>query len=364
MELKEQLNKIKYNTDEYYSLPQEDRIEWLSWKIFNKPSSELKYLYVTNYIHKQLLEEDLTRTGLYQWLNVFNGDILYPRDVEDYSHYDIIQINMSSQDLHMISMIKDKLGTNAKTKLVLNNDYTTEMWQTSFPHPYILHKLISEYPDMIFGTEYYQTTALSAVTGRKCFVIPHPADVKRLKNLPKRQVKDVISVIWRRYDNFSYLPSMIVSNLGYNTRLIGYDKNMDPKSWVTTTMFDKVCAGTNFFDFCDQLRESKVVYDPFTFHSYNRAIVDCAAMGVPVVGSNRTQSINVCYPFTKVDPYDVASSKKLIEALLTNEDFRNKVISYAQEHVEVYNHINSKEKYLSALYESINEKQLLEESKK
>ena len=52
---------------------QEERIEDLSQEIFGKPSKDIKYLLVTNYIHKQLLEEELARTGLYQWLNVFRG---------------------------------------------------------------------------------------------------------------------------------------------------------------------------------------------------------------------------------------------------------------------------------------------------
>ena len=101
--------------------------------------------------------------------------------------------------------------------------------------------------------------------------------------------------------------------------------------------------------------ESKIVYDPFTFHSYNRAIVECAALGIPVVGSNRTQSVNVCYPFTKVDPYDVNSARKLIEKLLNDEEFRNKVINHAKEVSEYYNHENSMEKYLTALEDSLTE---------
>lgn len=333
---------------------QEERIEALSQEIFGKPSKEIKYVLATNYIHQQLLEEELTRTGLYQWINVFDGEVKYPRDIVDYNDYDIIQVNMSSQDVHLVNDIKASLKKDSKTRIILNNDYTTEMWGNAFGSPTTLAREI-EKADMIFGTEYYQVTALSELTHRKIFVIPHPADVKRLKNLPTKPKKDVISTIWRRYDKHSYIPSLAVRNFGYTTQLLGFDKDQDPKTWLTTTLYDYVFSGTNFFDFTDQLRESAVVYDPFTFHSYNRAIVDCAAMGVPVVGSNRTQSVNVCYPYTKVDPYDVTSARKLIERLIVDDAFREKVIKHAQETVEVYNHINSKEKYLLALSESVKE---------
>jgi hypothetical protein len=78
---------------------QDERIEELSQKIFGKSSKDIKYLLVTGYIHQQLLDEELARTGLYQWINVFNGEVKYPRDVIDYNEYDIIQVNLSGQDI-------------------------------------------------------------------------------------------------------------------------------------------------------------------------------------------------------------------------------------------------------------------------
>jgi len=347
-----ELKKIEQNSNEFDKLTQDERLEWYCLSLFNKNKKDIKYVYVTNYVHQQLLDEELTRTGLYQWVNVFKGEVKYPREIIDYNDYDIVHVNMSTQDIHLVNNIREIIGEDSKTKLILNNDYTTEMWGNAFNSPYSLAREIKN-ADMIFGTEYYQVSALSEMVGRAVYIIPHPADVKRLKSLPEIPVKNVLSTIWRRYDNFSYIPSLATRNLGLTTQLIGYDKSLDKKTWLTTTLFDYVYTGTNFFEFCDQLRESSVVYDPFTFHSYNRAIVDCAAMGVPVVGSNRTQSINNCYPFTKVDPYDVTGARKLIEKLNNDDAFRKKVITYAQEKAEIYNHKNSMEKFLQALNESI-----------
>ena len=333
----------------------ESKINELSENIFNKKAKDIKYLYVTNYIHRQLLEEEITRTGLYQWLNVFNGEIHYPREVLDYEKYDIVQVNMSTQDIHLVGNIHEQLGKNSQTKLVVNNDYTTELWGRSFDFPSTIKREISG-ADMLFGTEYFMTSAVSELAGRKCYVIPHPADIKRLKSLPTKPVKNLITSIWRRYDNFSYVPYLVVRNQGLTTQLIGYDKSIDPKVFLTTALYDYVLQGTNYFEFCNQLRESKVVYDPFTLHSYSRAGVDCAALGVPVVGSNRNQSINNCYPFTSIDPYDVTNGRKLIRKILDDEQFRQKVVDTAREKSEFYNHINSRERYLTALDESLNSK--------
>ena len=330
----------------------EDKLDSICMDIWGKKADDVKYLLVTNYIHQQLLDEELTRTGLYQWINVFKGHVMYKKDVVDFNDYDIVQVNMATQDLHIINDIKEQLVEGSKTKIVVNNDYTTEMWGRSFSYvPTVKRELAGA--DMLFGTEYFQTTALSEISGRKCFVIPHPADIKRLKSLSRVKQKNIISTIWRRYDQHSYIPSLVVRNHGLTTQLIGYDKNVDQKVHLTTTLYDYVFAGTNFFDFCNQMQESKIVYDPFTFHSYSRATVDAAALGVAVVGSNRTQSMNVCYPYTVVDPYDVKSARELIRKLLVDKEFYGKVVETALEKSEFYNHINSKERFLLSLQEAL-----------
>jgi len=346
----------KIDMSKLEEMPQADRIEFISQHLFSKASKDIKYLYCTNFIHFQLLDEEIARTGLYQWLNVFRGDVKFPRDVPDYSVYDIVQVNMSGQDIHLVQNIREQLGENSKTLLVVNNDYTTEMWGPSFDSPYVMAREVNG-ADMLFGTEYYQTTALSELVGRKCYVIPHPADVKRLKTIPQIPKKDIISTIWRRYDNHWYIPHLCVRNQGLTTQLIGYDSKVNPKSHVCTPLYDYVLGGANYFDFCDQMRESKIVFNPFTFHSYDRSVVDCAALGVAVVGSNRTQSMSVCYPFTCVDPYDVDKSRQLINQLNTDKEFYDKVVAYALEASEFYNHTNCRERYLVALYDAVSSNQ-------
>jgi len=333
---------------------QKERIEEICQEIFGKPSKEIKYLLVTNHIHEQLLQEEVTRTGLYQWLNVFKGEIKLPRDVEDYNNYDIVQVNLSAQDVHLINDIRERLGPDSKTKLVVNNDYTTEIWGSAFEYVGTLCRELQG-TDMLFGTEYFQSTALTEISGKRVFVVPHPCDVKRLKSLPKMPAKNIISAIWRRYDNNYYIPALMVRNQGLTTQLIGYDNKIDRKVYLATTLYDSVIAGTNYFDFCDQLRESKIVLDPFTFHSYSRTTVDTAALGVAVVGSNRTQSMNVCYPHTTIDPWDVKKARDLIKKLNEDEEFYKLVVETALEKSEYYNHLNSKGRYLEALYIALTE---------
>ena len=354
MRTNEELKEIDYKSEEFEELTKEERIEWLSLQIFDKNIKDVKYVLVTNHIHKQLLDEEVTRTGLYQWLNVFRGNVKLPRDIDDYSEYDLVQVNLSGQDVNLVADIREKIGEESKTKLVANNDYTTEIWENAFQVPNTVGREIIN-ADMLFGTEYYQTTALSELSGRNCFIIPHPADIKRLKAQSPITKKNVLTTIWRRYDNRTVVPHLAVRGHGLTTQLIGYDKNKDPRLHVTTPLYDYVLAGTNYMQYCDQMRESRVVYDPFTYHSYSRGTVDCAALGVPYVGSNRTQASQILYPHTTIDPYDIKEARKLIKKLLTDKKFHDKVVGTAREMSEFYNHENSRERYLVALYESIQE---------
>ncbi|RKX65200.1 MAG: hypothetical protein DRP42_05130 [Tenericutes bacterium] len=314
---------------------------------------KLKWLMLTNYIHENLLgNEECLRTGLYSWIPVFDGDIKNWRDVEpeELKKYDIIQVNLSGQDLHLLGEVREVLGKDSKTKLVANNDYTLELWSNSVDYFQTFKREI-DHADIIFGTEPHQVGALETLLGRKVHLIVHPCFVKRLKSLSHPRQKDAISVVSHRYDQYNRQPSLAVKGLGPRTRLIGYDENSDSKKYLTSTCYNEIHAGTNYMDFCTQLMESKVVVDPFTFTSQSRTGWDCAALGVPMVGSDRNYSANVCFPYTTCSPYDIKEIRRLTKKLLEDEEFRKKVIDYAKEKVEYVSYESSKKKYLAALEE-------------
>ncbi len=313
---------------------------------------ELKWCMLTNYIHKNLIEgEELLRTGLYSWIPVFDGEVRQFQEVDpsEYEKYDIIQVNMSAQDMFIPNAVRDVIGWDSKTKIVVNNDYTCELWTGSFDNPeYWKHAF--DGADMVFGTEPYQAGALETLLKRKVHLITHPCFVKRLKTQRPNKKTDFISVVSHRYDNNNMVPSIAVRGIkDTKTRLIGYDPNSDKKKFVTSVCYRHVMPGTNYMDFCEQLQESKIVVDPFSVTSQSRVGWDCAAMGIPLVGSNRNYSVRMCYPQTMCDPYDVKEMRRLTKKLLNDEQFKVEVIKYAQEKVEMVNYDNSKARYLEKL---------------
>jgi len=333
-EMKEELNKI-------------------TQKLFNKDVDKVKYLMCTNYVHKQLIEgEDCVRTGLYSWIPVFDGEVKSYTSIlnkSDLQKYDIIHVNLSGQDMHLVGEIRESLGDNPNnTQIVANNDYTVELWQGSFDYLPTMKREMS-HADVLFGTEPYQVGALELLTGRNIHLITHPCFVKRLKTLKPRQKTDMLSVVWHRYDNYAIVPSMAIKDMNRPTRLIGYDSEVDRKKYVTSCHYNYLMPATNYMDFCEQLMESELVVDPFTLTSQSRTGWDCAALGVPMIGSNRNESVRQCFPFTMCDPYDIKTMRKLVEKVLKDKEFRQKVIDYAKEQVEIVNYDNSKYKLIKAL---------------
>ena len=316
-------------------------------------TKDISYAMYTNHIHIQLLQEDLTRTGLYQWMNVFKGKIHRFQDAkpEDICKHDIIQVNASRQDLNLIPRLRKIIDdNNAKTKLVVNNDYTTELWFGSFDYPEEVGEAM-RHAHMLFGTEYYMCTAVEEITGRKCYEIPHPCHVKRLKILPKEPKQEVIGILWHRYDNPVYIPWFMARNHGLKTRLLGYTRDVDKKPYVAESMYNEILPGKNFPEFCRDMLRCRVLVEPFTLHSHGRCTLDTAALGIPVVGSDRVESVRRCYPHTTIDPYDIKKGRELINKLLTDDEFYDKVSSTAQKEVEYYNQENAKKRYLKALKE-------------
>jgi len=313
----------------------------------------LRWIQCTWYRHQRLVEQEFyLRTGSYQWAQVWKGEVALFNEVKDKlaTDYDVIQVNLSVQDWHLVNRIREMLNKagNTHTKIVANLDYTVELWQTSFDYLQALKDGLKG-ADMIFGTEHHMSNALELMIGRKVHTTPHPCHTKRLKSLKPKRTLPVITIVWHRYDTFSMLPSLIPKDLGYKIRLIGYEENADRKKFCTSTYFDEMLGATNYLDFCDELQESLVVIEPFTLTSHGRTTIDCAAMGVPVIGSERVESCRRCYPYTTFDPLDVKAGRELLKKVLNDPEFRKKVIETAQEKVEYYSHEQCKNRFIDFL---------------
>lgn len=314
--------------------------------------TKIKYLCVCNKLTQAMadcLDEVPRRGGFFNWLYLFKGDIMSYNDVEDFEKYDVVHLNGAPPDQVLVPEIRRILGNNSDTKLVFNNDHVTEVWEGWNMH-YLQYWEAQRAADMVFGTEPYQVSNL--IEGAYC--IPHPHWIHMLKRIGRPKIENSIGHLYHWWEGRTMLPSIISYKLRekgikHRSRLYAYMNTYDKNPKWTKALYDDLIKPMDYPKFIEQFIENKVVTDFCGYHTYGRTSVDMAAIGVPMVGSNRIESMNRCFPQLAYDPYDTKSNVESIKKLWTNERLYDEVVEYAEHAVNYYNYKNARERFMSAL---------------
>ncbi|HEX3046582.1 MAG TPA: hypothetical protein VHY08_17635 [Bacillota bacterium] len=107
--------------------------------------------------------------GFYQWLKVFEGQVIKAEDGLNSLHdgvYDLIHIRLTGANLDLIHQVREKLGLDSRTKIVLSLDIPVEYWPREFKQPERLRQTVL-LADFVFATEYPIARALEERVGRK-----------------------------------------------------------------------------------------------------------------------------------------------------------------------------------------------------
>ena len=285
-------------------------------------------------------------SGCYNWVNVFEGQVGYYDYVkEDLEKYDVVHINMVPASFARVVDAHNRLK-NSSTKLVLNNDYLPEVWGKWKEDP-MLYFNLQKLGDCVFGTEPIQTSQM--IDGAFC--IPHPTNTRQLR-LFKSKGSNYLSVIYNNYDRNLYHTSLMTQRLKeefkFKAKLLNYAKQNELHDYCKT-YFDKIKGQIPFKEWIMELCTSKFAYVPHLYHGYNRAGVELACLGVPTVGSDRSYSLNVCFPDTVCNPLDFKKTRELFQKLHLEDEFREKISKQAREKAEFFNYANSKQRFLEML---------------
>ncbi|MAH49937.1 hypothetical protein CMI37_29230 [Candidatus Pacearchaeota archaeon] len=301
---------------------------------------------------KDCLEEQPARSGMYNWIFAFKGEINTYWSIKDKLHeYDVIQCNMSPADMPMILMLRDQLTKtgNTKTKLVINNDYVCECWGDWGLDPYH-YDHVQRQGDMVFGTEPHQVSnMLNGV-----FVIPHPTNTSMLKKLGSDMENDSVGFIFHWWSGDTYLPHRTLERVKEKfgvkmARIFAYKPDKDQMSAGRKLMWDETVGGLDFPDFAEYIQGERCVYDPNPCHTYGRNGVELACWGRPVVGSNRVFSYNMLFPELTCDPYDFNATMDCFDIVFNQPEKLKGILDRAYEKVEYFNYENSRKRFLDAL---------------
>jgi len=313
----------------------------------------MKHLFLAYKLFDDLLNHQPMMTGCYQWLRVFNSDAKNWKELEhtkaELEKYDVIQINGDPIDLRLVSEVRNILGTHSSTKIVVNHDHAPELWDSTFPIVQDM-KHYMNLADRVFATSEPARDLLELILKKEIPLIPHPCETDLLKRFDSTNKQDFIIYFWHRYDMQMLMPYFVTEDLGLPVMVGGYLESNDPNKKIFRNTFNwDVLSYLNFPDFIKLIKEAKVGYDPFFSYSYGRIACDTAALGLPIVCSNMNYSAKICYPETSVNPYEVKKSRELLKRLISDNEFRERVIKTASEKVEFFNHKNSRMRFLKML---------------
>lgn len=282
-----------------------------------------------------------------------NGEFhLYKSKEHQLENYDILFLGLSKPELEgvLCSQIRQKIGWESKTKLVVCIDYAIELWQGVF-NPYSLeHELMQA--DLIFVAEPAMVSNVKAlINGRKpVHHIPHPSPIDELKRMykPKELRTNEIAITVHRYDNNWLSPFLVVKDLPWNSHLVCLDAGLAVHMYA---YFKYIIPGFEFMQYIDWVSRKRVILDSYhKIHTYGRTAVDSACIQVPTVGADWTWAQKFLWPDLTVVAGDVSRQKELMIELFTNENFYDEVIEKAAENVEFFSYENRKKDLLDKLY--------------
>jgi len=321
---------------------------------------KLKYLHINTAISPSIqnaMEEIPKRSGMYNWMFAFQGEMKPYQFVEDkdWCEFDVVHVNMSPIDAAIIPKIRRKLDKFAPdTMFVLNNDYVAETWNMAFKMYPDYYDEMQRNADMLFGTEPHQVSNM--LNG--AFVMPHPTRVEHLKKIRAPEKKNVLGTMFHWWCGKTYIPSrnatLMKKKFGFDSRRLYayFMSEKDEMSRWAKMMWDERIGGKNFPEYAESIASTRLIYEPCPFHTYGRNTVETACYKVPVVGSDRVYSMKKLYPDACCDPYDSKSTMEIATQLMEDDSFRKKVVKQAFEKVEYFNYENSKKRFMEALKES------------
>ena len=292
------------------------------------------------------------QTGLFQWINVFDGDVGTP-ELKELKDYDIIHMNLPPTNYGKARFIKEYVGN--KTKVVVNIDHAIDLWHTNGYNRIDILKKEIESVDLAFCTEINASNMLSEIFGIRIPTIPHPVDYKYLSNIKKIEGKETkhIIVVSHRYDLNWLIPMLSVNSYliknkdKYLTTFVGA---LPDNPFDIYDSFDIVHSALPFSQMIEYLNSADLVVDTAITRSYGRIVLECASMRVPCITNKSVMLGRELFNDLSIDIYNIKEMHSAMAWVLkTNQNSTDKSVYGSVSNVERYSAENSKERLLGYL---------------
>ena len=114
--------------------------------------------------------------------------------------------------------------------------------------------------------------------------------------------------------------------------------------------YTNVYGSTDYLKYLQLLTQYKVLVDTHLSYSIGRSCMDAAALGIPMICSERSESAKYLYPDTLVNPYDVGRISELTDRLMSDIVFYKEVAETAHERAKEFDLYRLKDKLLEGIF--------------
>lgn len=329
----------------------------------------MKFLHISPHLHESLFQDECQIGGFYCTHLAFNAhpnwqaEFGYTRSYfGKMKNFDIIYVCMAKPEIEQrtIDMIRAEIGHSKDAPIVVGSiDYAIELWDMPFSVPQVRDQL--EKCDVIVASEpALQSTLRALMNDRTIHILPHPTNVDYIKRFRKpitaRQF-NIVSMI-HRYDNnwktqFIILYRMIelkqkgMEMPDLEAILLSGDETAKIE---LMPFFGRVQMGMPYPQQMEYLGRQLICVDSYhRLHTYGRTVVDCAAIGLPLVGTKLQYLQNFLFPRLTTDPYDLYAQQDLVQRLVEDKIFYQEVVDFAYSKVDDYGFTKSVERFLAVV---------------
>jgi hypothetical protein len=349
---------------------------------------------VTNDASSHFLTDPLVGAGLYNWHRLLGSTRVSPKEhmgvdivktnikenpemlhslKRTFEDYDIIWVNMSGLDMGLPIRIRQALGPNSSTKLVVNNDYSLEVLQNIIKkNNYAVRNLILDFccADLLLAQEPQEynlfnflaknvaaeTTKSKGIAGDieghvpEVALISHPVPTKPLKQLAEDVDKrgGWLGIQYHSYDGNYMLPSILTRSLPFSwfdemsprTILFGYS---DDTNIVNSEdhLFDGIFNPMSWIRWLAMWRMTFVACDYYTISSHSRLAAECACLRIPLVSTTHSYNGTILFPACVAPYQDYELYRQKLDKLIVDERFWHHAVDYAWTEVERFSYNSS-----------------------
>ena len=289
--------------------------------------------------------DEIVLSGLFSWVPAFrefgkSGTTSTDLACDSLEQYDVIHVNYTPKNASYVAAIRDSIGFDSDTKIVVNVDYAINMWSSI--DPFVMRQQLA-LADVVFHVEPVGAARLSRFLDRKVYTVPHPVDVGGVKKYQKpTSLPTIVACQYHRYmytwSSYFYATYQTRKKFGVRTALMNHSGDT---AVALDSMFDAVVGRMPYPAYLQALADCYINVDLAPDYTYGRGVVEAAALGVPTVGSEWISAIRRLFPTLAVSPHNDRDIRQRLEELLTNPDQAAYIAKNAMDSCEYYNLENS-----------------------